>query len=67
MHRLLLPLALLRLPFDSEEAARVNRDVFEAIYVGALEASGRRRGRRPARPRRRADAAGPVAPTGVPS
>ena len=32
-------LALLRLPFDSPEAAALNRDVFEAIYVGCLEAS----------------------------
>ena len=32
-------LALLRLPFDSDEAKQLNKDVFEAIYVGALEAS----------------------------
>ena len=32
-------LALLRLPFDSPEAAALNRDVFEAVYFGCLEAS----------------------------
>ena len=31
--------ALLRLPFDSDEAQKLNVDIFEAIYVGALEAS----------------------------
>lgn len=31
--------ALLRIPFDSAEAAKLNEDIFEAIYVGALEAS----------------------------
>ncbi|XP_060531598.1 ribonucleoside-diphosphate reductase large subunit [Cylas formicarius] len=30
---------LLRLPFESEEAARLNRQIFETIYYGALEAS----------------------------
>lgn len=30
---------LLRLPFDSEPAALLNRDIFETIYFGALEAS----------------------------
>lgn len=29
----------LRLPFDSPEAAKLNRDIFEAIYFGALCAS----------------------------
>ncbi|KAI9294073.1 Rrm1 protein [Neoconidiobolus thromboides FSU 785] len=29
----------LRLPFDSEGAAKVNREIFETIYHGALEAS----------------------------
>jgi len=32
-------LALLRLPFESSGARKLNRDVFEAIYFGALEAS----------------------------
>ena len=31
--------AMLRLPFESEEARALNRDIFEAIYFGALEAS----------------------------
>lgn len=30
---------LLRLPFESEEAALLNRDIFETIYYGAMEAS----------------------------
>ncbi len=30
---------LLRLPFESEPAALLNRDIFETIYFGALEAS----------------------------
>ncbi|PSK95048.1 ribonucleoside-diphosphate reductase subunit alpha [Taibaiella chishuiensis] len=30
---------LLRLPFDSEEAALLNRDIFETIYFGAMTAS----------------------------
>jgi ribonucleoside-diphosphate reductase alpha subunit len=30
---------LLRLPFESEEAALLNRDIFETIYFGAMEAS----------------------------
>ncbi len=30
---------LLRLPFDSEEAALLNRDIFETIYYGAMTAS----------------------------
>lgn len=30
---------LLRLPFESEEAAILNRDIFETIYFGAMEAS----------------------------
>lgn len=30
---------LLRYPFDSEEARKLNRDVFETIYYGALTAS----------------------------
>merc|ERR1719187_67968 len=29
----------LRIPFDSEEATKLNRDIFEAIYFGALTAS----------------------------
>jgi ribonucleoside-diphosphate reductase alpha chain len=29
----------LRLPFDSEGAAELNRDIFETIYFGALSAS----------------------------
>jgi ribonucleoside-diphosphate reductase subunit M1 len=32
-------LAILRYPFESEEAANLNRDIFEAIYFGAVEAS----------------------------
>lgn len=31
--------ALLRLPFESPEAARLNQDIFETIYHGALTAS----------------------------
>ncbi|WP_118972218.1 ribonucleoside-diphosphate reductase subunit alpha [Taibaiella koreensis] len=30
---------LLRLPFESDEAALLNRDIFETIYFGAMEAS----------------------------
>ncbi|CAN5388674.1 ribonucleoside-diphosphate reductase subunit alpha [soil metagenome] len=30
---------LLRMPFDSEEARGLNRDIFETIYFGAMEAS----------------------------
>jgi ribonucleoside-diphosphate reductase alpha chain len=30
---------LLRLPFESEAAAALNRDIFETIYFGAMEAS----------------------------
>lgn len=30
---------MLRMPFDSEEARRLNEDVFETIYYGAMEAS----------------------------
>jgi ribonucleoside-diphosphate reductase subunit M1 len=30
---------LMRYPFDSEEAQKLNRDIFEAIYYGALKAS----------------------------
>lgn len=29
----------LRMPFDSEEALRLNEDIFETIYYGAMEAS----------------------------
>lgn len=29
----------MRLPFESEEAAKLNRDIFETIYFGAVEAS----------------------------
>lgn len=29
----------LRMPFDSEEARRLNEDIFETIYYGAMEAS----------------------------
>lgn len=29
----------MRLPFESEEAARLNRDIFETIYFGAVKAS----------------------------
>lgn len=32
-------LAMLKHPFDSEEALALNRDIFETIYFGALEAS----------------------------
>ncbi|MPR35078.1 ribonucleoside-diphosphate reductase subunit alpha [Salmonirosea aquatica] len=32
-------LCLLRMPFDSEEARQLNKDVFETIYFGAMEAS----------------------------
>lgn len=31
--------AIMRCPFDSEEAAKLNRDIFETIYHGALESS----------------------------
>lgn len=31
--------AILKMPFDSQEAATLNRDIFETIYHGALEAS----------------------------
>lgn len=31
--------AIMRYPFDSEQAAKLNRDIFETIYHGALEAS----------------------------
>ena len=30
---------LMRYPFESEEAAELNRKVFETIYYGALESS----------------------------
>ena len=30
---------MLRAPFDSEAAAKLNRDIFETIYYGALEAT----------------------------
>ena len=30
---------LMRFPFDSDEARKLNRDIFETIYFGALEAS----------------------------
>ena len=30
---------MLRMPFDSEEARRLNEDIFETIYFGAMEAS----------------------------
>ncbi len=30
---------LLRMPFDSDEARRLNKDIFETIYFGAMEAS----------------------------
>lgn len=30
---------LMRMPFDSEEAQKLNRDIFEAIYYGALKES----------------------------
>lgn len=32
-------LCLLRMPFDSDEARQLNKDVFETIYFGAMEAS----------------------------
>lgn len=32
-------LCLLRMPFESEEARALNKDVFETIYFGAMEAS----------------------------
>lgn len=32
-------LAVMRLPYDSLESRRLNRDIFETIYFGALEAS----------------------------
>ena len=31
--------AILRMPFESEEAARLNKDIFETIYYGAVVAS----------------------------
>lgn len=31
--------ALMRMPFDSEEAAKLNREIFETIYHGAVEMS----------------------------
>ena len=31
--------AMLNLPFDSEEAAKVNRNIFETIYYGSMEMS----------------------------
>ena len=30
---------MLRMPFDSDEARRLNEDIFETIYFGAMEAS----------------------------
>ncbi len=30
---------MMRMPFDSEEARRMNEDIFETIYYGAMEAS----------------------------
>jgi len=30
---------LLRLPFESPEAQQLNRDIFESIYYGAVQAS----------------------------
>ena len=30
---------LMRFPFESEEAQKLNRQIFETIYYGALEAS----------------------------
>jgi ribonucleoside-diphosphate reductase alpha subunit len=30
---------MMRMPFDSEEARRLNEDIFETIYFGAMEAS----------------------------
>ena len=35
----------MRLPFESEGAAKLNRDIFETIYFGAVEASVKVRGR----------------------
>jgi len=32
-------LCMMRLPFESPEAAKLNRDIFETIYFGAVEAS----------------------------
>jgi ribonucleoside-diphosphate reductase alpha subunit len=32
-------LAMLRFPFESDEAKKLNRDIFEAIYYGAVKAS----------------------------
>lgn len=32
-------LIMLRMPFESEEARRMNEDIFETIYFGAMEAS----------------------------
>lgn len=29
----------MRFPFESEEAQKLNRDIFEAIYYGAVKAS----------------------------
>lgn len=29
----------MRLPFESEEACKLNRDIFETIYFGAVNAS----------------------------
>lgn len=29
----------MRLPFESEEASKLNRDIFETIYFGAVNAS----------------------------
>ena len=29
----------MRMPFESEGAAKLNRDIFETIYFGAVEAS----------------------------
>lgn len=31
--------AILKMPFDSDEAAKLNKDIFETIYHGAVEAS----------------------------
>ena len=33
--------ALMRMPFDSEEAAKLNREIFETIYHGAMDMSMR--------------------------
>ena len=30
---------LMRMPFDSDESRRLNEDIFETIYFGAMEAS----------------------------